>query len=138
MELEEFLRQVQSEVNTEINERLAASGEAYPYPESVFAEVVMQHMFDVGMTFEPEVCHYSAKVANAKVLLSGFALSEDAEQLDVFVSLYSGSQTVTAIPDSETKNAAQQCLQFLAKCARGELAGTMDESNDAYTIAVTI
>ena len=29
-----------------------------PYPELVFAEVVMQHMADVGMTFEPVVCHY--------------------------------------------------------------------------------
>lgn len=138
MELEEFLTQTQAEVQAEIGDRLGHSGEAYPYPESVFAEIVMQHMSEVGMTFEPEVCHYSAKVGNAKLRLSGFALSEDQEQLDLFVSLYSGVDTVTSVPDAETKAAAEQCLRFLAKCAKGELAETMDESNDAYTLAVAI
>jgi hypothetical protein len=138
MELEEFLRQTQAEVQAEIGDRLGQSGEAYPYPESVFAEIVMQHMSDVGMTFEPEVCHYEAKVGNAKVRLSGFAISEDEEQLDLFVSLYAGVDTVTPVSDTETKTAAEQCLRFLAKCAEGKLAETMDESNDAYTLAVAI
>ena len=52
MELQEFLQQTQGEVRTEIGERLGVSGD-YPYPELVFAEVVMQHMSDIGMTFDP-------------------------------------------------------------------------------------
>jgi len=76
MELIDFLRQTQAEVRSEIGDRLGANGEAYPYPESVFSEVVMQHMSDVGMTFEPQACHYSAKVANANLRLSGWAMSE--------------------------------------------------------------
>ncbi|MCQ8182294.1 AIPR family protein [Methylomonas sp. SURF-1] len=138
MELEDFLRQTQAEVQTEIGDRLGASGEAYPYPESVFAEVVMQHMSEIGMTFEPEVCHYSAKVGNANLRLSGFAVSDEADQLDLFVSIYDGVDTIQSIPDSETKTAAEQCLRFLAKCAEGKLAATMDESNDAYALALTI
>jgi len=138
MELEDFLRQTQAEVQAEIGERLGASGEAYPYPETVFAEVVMQHMSEIGMTFEPEVCHYSARVGNANLRLSGFAVSDELDQLDLFVSLYDGVDKVTPVPDSETRNAAEQCLRFLAKCAEGKLAVTMDESNDAYTLAMTI
>ncbi len=138
MELEEFLRQTQAEVQAEIGERLGASGEAYPYPESVFAEIVMQHMSEIGMTFEPEVCHYSAKVGNANLRLSGFAVSDDADQLDLFVSLYDGMDRIVPVPDSETKTAAEQCLRFLARCAEGRLAATMDESNDAYALALTI
>ncbi|MBD9363765.1 MZA anti-phage system associated AIPR family protein MzaE [Methylomonas fluvii] len=138
MELEDFLRQTQIEVQTEIGERLGASGEAYPYPESVFAEVVMQHMSEIGMTFEPEVCHYSAKIGNANLRLSGFAVSDEADQLDLFVSIYGGVDTIQSIPDSDTKTAAEQCLRFLAKCAEGKLAATMDESNDAYALALTI
>ena len=138
MELDEFLRQTQAEVQTEIGERLGASGEAYPYPESVFAEVVMQHMSEIGMTFEPEVCHYSSRVGNANLRLSGFAVSDEADQLDLFVSLYEGVDKVMPVPDAETKTAAEQCLRFLARCAEGRLAATMDESNDAYALAVTI
>ncbi|MCP5245959.1 MAG: AIPR family protein [Burkholderiales bacterium] len=138
MELEDFLRQTQSEVQAEISERFDASGEAYPYPESVFAEIVMQHMCEIGMTFEPEVCHYSARIGNAQLRLSGFAVSDDADQLDLFVSLYDGVEKIQPITDTETKTAAEQCLRFLAKCADGKLASSMDESNDAYALAVTI
>jgi hypothetical protein len=138
MELQEFLLQTQAEVRAEIGERMGASGEAYPYPESVFAEIVMQHMSEIGMTFEPEVCHYSAKVGNANLRLSGFAVSDDADQLDLFVSLYDGVDKVTPIADAETKTGAEQCLRFLVKCAEGTLSATMDEANDAYALAVTI
>lgn len=138
MNLEEFLLQTQAEVKAQIDERLETLGTAYPYPETVFAEVVMQHMADIGMTFEPEACHYSARVGNAILRLSGFAVSDEADQLDLFVSLYDGGDMLIPIPDAETKTAAEQCLRFLARCADGKLASTMDESNDAHTLAVTI
>lgn len=138
MELQDFLRETQADVRAEISQRLGASGEAYPYPESVFAEVVMKHMSEIGMTFDPQLCHYSGKVGNAHLRLSGFAVSDDADQLDLFVSLYDGVDDVVPIPDADTKIAAEQCLRFLAKCASGKLAATMDESNDAYVFALTI
>lgn len=138
MTLEEFLRQTQAEVQAEIDERMGSSGAAYPYPESIFAEVVMQHMSEIGMTFEPEVCHYTARVGNAILRLSGFAVSDEADQLDLFVSLYDGGSEVVPIPDAETRTAAEQCLRFLAKCVEGNLASKMDESNDAHALAVTI
>lgn len=138
MELVDFLRQTQAEVRSEIGERLGSPGNGYPYPETVFAEVVMQHMSQIGMTFDPQVCHYSAKVGNATLRLSGYAMSDEADQLDLFVSLYGGVDDVTPITDTETKTAAEQCLRFLAKCAEGRLASTMDESNDAYALTLTI
>jgi hypothetical protein len=138
MELEDFLRQTQAEVRAEIGDRLGEPGNAYPYPESVFAEVVMNHMSEIGMTFEPVVCHYEARVGNANLRLSGYAVSDDADQLDLFVSLYEGVDEITPIQDSQTKTAAEQCLRFLSKCVQGRLANTMDQTNDAYALALTI
>ena len=138
MELIEFLQQTQSEVQAEIGERLGDAGGAYPYPESVFAEKVMEHMSENGMTYEPQVCHYESRIGNAKLRLSGYAVSEDADQLDLFVSLYDGVDQILPVPDADTKSAAEQCLRFLSKCAEGKLAATMDESNDAYALALTI
>jgi hypothetical protein len=88
MELVDFLHQTQNDVRTR---------EGGPYAELTFAEVVMQHMSDIGMTYEPQVCHYSAKVANANLRLSGFSISEEADQLDLFVSLYSGAENIQPI-----------------------------------------
>jgi hypothetical protein len=129
MELVEFLRQTQNDVRTR---------EGGPYAELTFAEVVMQHMSDIGMTFEPQICHYAAKVGNANLRLSGYAISEEADQLDLFVSLYSGVDTIHTITKEETFEAAKQCLQFLKKCVEGRLPKTMDETNDAYPLAMNI
>ena len=138
MELDEFLRQTQAEVRSHIGDRLGESGGDYPYPESVFAEVVMDHMSEIGMTFEPAVCHYMARVGNAALRLSGYAVSDDADQLDLFVSLYQGADEVRDIPDSETKRAAEQCLRFLAKSADGRLEANIEASNDAYGLVLII
>src|SRR5580693_9340370 len=126
MELEEFLLQTRAEVKEEIADRLSVPGGDYPYEEKIFTEVVMQHMSDIGMTFDPEACHYERIIGNAKLRLGGYAVSEDADQLDLFVSLYEGVGTVTSISDAETKTAAEQCLRFLKRCAEGRLASTMD------------
>lgn len=138
MELIDFLKQTQNQVRAEIGERLGVSGTSYPFQESVFAEIVMQHMADAGMTFDPEPCHFQAKVGNANLRLSGFAISDDADQIDLFVSLYSEVEELVTVPDSETKAAADQCLRFLSRCVDGKLAASIDESNDAYHLAINI
>ena len=134
--LEEFLRQTQTDVRSEVAARLQASEAPYPHPELVFTEIVMAHMSDIGMTFETTTCHFSAKVGNAAVKLSGYAVSDDGDQLDLFVSLYAGVDEVTPVSETDIKTAADQCLRFLAKCAEGKLA--MDPSNEAYELAQTI
>jgi len=138
MELVDFLRQTQAEVRSQVTELLGSPSNGYPYAESVFAEVVMQHMSQIGMTFEPQICHYANKVGGANLRLSGYAMSDEADQLDLFVSLYSGVDEVASITDAETKTAAEQCLRFLAKCAEGRLARTMEVADDAYPFAITI
>jgi hypothetical protein len=138
MELQEFLNQLQDEVHQEIEGRIKSNEDGFPYPELVFSEKVMEHMSEIGMTFDPEICHYSGKVGNANLRLTGFSLSEDMEQLDLFVCLYSDTREIQQISETETKTAAEQCLRFLAKCADGQLAATMHESNDAYAFALTI
>jgi hypothetical protein len=43
----------------------------------VFSGIVMEHMSDIGMTFEPVECHFEGKVGNANLRLSGYSLSDD-------------------------------------------------------------
>ncbi|MGF6494955.1 hypothetical protein ABIE56_003153 [Luteibacter sp. 621] len=138
MELGDFLLQLKADVDAEISERLRSSESNYPYAESVFTEVVTNHMAEVGMTFEPQLCHYATKVANANVRMSAFAVSDDSDQLDLFISVYEGSDALTAISDTETKTAAEHCYRFFVKCVEGDFASTMDETNDAYELALLI
>jgi hypothetical protein len=134
MELLEFLRQTQSEVRHEASERLGAVEGPYPYSESMFTEVVMEHMAGVGMTFEPQLCQFERRIGNAVVRLSGYAISEENDQIDLFVSLYKNTDELVELSDQDTKQAAEQCLRFLTECARGRLARHIDESEDVYPL----
>ncbi len=102
MTLDDFLAETRAEIATQMSE-------GSPFAELVFCEVVMQHLVDVGMTFEPVICHYQGKVGNANLRLSGYAISDDTDQLDLFVSLYEGFETLTPVQDQNSKTAAQQC-----------------------------
>ena len=131
MELKEFLRETQTEVRAQMREGL-------PFAELMFSAIVMQHMSEIGMTFEPVECHFQGKVGNANLRLSGYAISDDGDQLDLFVSLYEGVDVPTPIPDSETKTAVEQCLRFLALCAEGKMASKLDPSSDVRSLAETL
>lgn len=132
VELLDFLRETQALVREQLN------GGA-PFAEMVFSEVVMQHMAEAGMTFEPvEVCHFQGKIGNAILRLSGYAMSEDADQLDLFVSLYAGTDELVPVPDAETRTAVEQCMRFLTLCAEGKMAPKLDPSSDVHSLALNI
>lgn len=131
MELSEFLLETQAEVRAQMSD-------GSPFAEMVFSEVVMQHMAEIGMTFEPVVCHFNGKVGNAVLRLSGYAMSDEADQLDLFVSLYEGVDELTPVPDADTKMAVEQCIRFLSLCAEGKMAPKLDPSSDVHSLALTI
>lgn len=131
MNLTEFLCETQATVRSQMRDGAL-------YEELVFAGIVMDHMSEIGMTFEPVECHFEGKVGNANLRLSGYSVSEDNDQLDLFVSLYANVDTPTAIPDSETKTAVEQCLRFLTLCAEGKMAPKLDPSSDVRSLAETL
>lgn len=131
MNLPEFLRETQAAVRSQMRDGAL-------YEELVFSGIVMDHMSDIGMTFEPVECHFEGKVGNANLRLSGYSLSEESDQLDLFVSLYANVDVPTPVPDSETKTAVEQCLRFLSLCAEGKMAPKLDPSSDVRSLAETL
>lgn len=131
MTLDDFLLETRAEVAAQMSDGSS-------FTELIFCEVVMQHLMEAGMTFEPVVCHFQGKVGHANLKLSGYAISDDVDQLDLFVSLYEGFDTLTPIQDKDTKMAARQCVRFLELCATGALLDKLDPSNDAHSLALII
>lgn len=131
MDLPEFLREMQATVRAQIREGAL-------FEELVFSGIVMEHMAEAGMTFDAVECHYEGRIGNANLRLSGYAISEDTDQLDLFVSLYAGVEEPTPVPEAETKTAAEQCLRFLAQCAEGRLAAKLDPTSDARSLSETL
>lgn len=138
MDLAAFLASTSERVGLETAERLQDAALPYPDRESIFSEIVMRHMADVGMADDPQVCRYVGRIGNSNLKLAGYAVSDDLDTLDLFVSLYEGVEVLTPVPDAEVRQAAQQCLQFLTMCVEGRLAPKLDATNDAFEIASVI
>lgn len=136
MTLEEFLAQTQSDVRSQVSEKMVAG--QFLRPDAAFTNIVTEHMSEIGMTFDPRALHVERKVGNAVLRLSGFAISDDADEIDLFVTIYDDVDTVQPIPDSEIKGAAEQCLRFLAKSVEGKLAAAIDPADDALEFILTI
>jgi hypothetical protein len=131
MELAEFIRETRASVRAQIQEGSL-------YEELVYSSIVMDHMNDIGMTFEPVECYYEGRVGNAPLRLGGYAFSDDHDQLDLFVSLYQGVDEPTPIPDSETRLAVEQCFRFLSLCVQGKMAPKLDPSSGVRSLAETL
>jgi hypothetical protein len=131
MDLPEFLREMQAAVRSQMRDGAL-------YEELVFCGIVMEHMSEIGMTFDPVECHFEGKVGNANLRLSGYSMSEENDQLDLFVSLYSNAEEPTSISDADTKTALGQCLRFLTLCAEGKMAPKLDPSSDVRSLAETL
>lgn len=128
MELKDFLVETQNDVRAQLDD-------GQPIAETAFTEIVMQHMADIGMTYEPQPAHLSRRFGTANVRLSGYSVWEEQEELDLFVSLYEGVNEPTPVPDSETKIAVEQCLRFLTLCVEGKLAPKLDPSDEVRILA---
>lgn len=136
MTLEEFLIQTQTDVQAQVSGRLAEGG--WLPAEAAFTEVVMNHLAEIGMTSEPRALHIERRVSGAALRLSGYAVSEEGDQLDLFVSIYSGAETVQPVPDAEIRTAAEQTIRFLAKAVEGKLNTALDPADDAYDLILTL
>ncbi|MCW2311480.1 AIPR family protein [Rhodoferax antarcticus] len=132
IEILQFLHELQADIKSQVNGEL-------PFEELVFSDIVMKQLAEAGMTYnEPVVCHYKGRVGNANLRLSGYSISEDADQLDLFVSLYEGVDSIVHIPDADTKTAVEQCLRFLTMCANGTMAARLEDSSDEHALAATL
>lgn len=128
----DFLRELQDDINSQVSDEM-------PIEEYVFSDIVMNHLADAGMTYnDPVVCHYKGRAGNAILRLSGYSISEDEDQLDLFISLYEGVREIAYISETETKTAVDQCLRFLTLCANGTLAAKLEDSSDERELAVKL
>ena len=95
MELNDFFCQLRSEIQTDIVGDIDVKGKEFPFPEIKFAERVIEHMISAGMTFDTAtICYHNSKSGNANVKITGYALSDDSDQLDLFVTVYSGTNII--------------------------------------------
>ena len=138
MSLEEFHRNFRSDLQATIAERIEAGEGPFPSEELVFAEKVMEHVAETGICEEPIVCHWNGKVGNAKLRITGFAISADETALDLFVTHYFGTENLQDLADSDATATASEGVRFLFRAASGNLDARIDPTHSVRDLVATI
>ena len=138
MSLEDFHRNFRSDLQATIAERIEAGEGPFPSEELVFAEKVMEHVAETGICEEPIVCHWNGKVGNAKLRITGFAISADETALDLFVTHYFGTENLQDLADSDATATASEGVRFLFRAASGNLDARIDPTHSVRDLVATI
>jgi hypothetical protein len=135
MTLEEFHRNFRSDLQATIVERVGGGGangggdDPFPAEELVFAEQVMEHLAATGICDDPTVCYWTGRVGNARLRITGYALSADETALDLFVTHYFGTDDLSDLKDSEASGSAAEGVRFLFEVAKGRLETRIDPTH---------
>jgi hypothetical protein len=109
-----FARELQSEVG----DRALGDAEGGDFTENAFVEVVGEHLAEIGMIENPVTCHYKDKLGAGGVRLSGYAVPDDGERIDLLVAMFSGSGEPSTIASADIARLAGQCARVLLAASR--------------------
>ena len=135
--LQQYFTELQSEVKAiAVNADLET---AYTELEGAFTEQVSRLMSEMGLlAAEPELCPFQGTVNGAVARVSAYAVSDDLDRMDVFVTLYESSSEVFEVKADEAQRAASQCLLFLRACVDGTLTNEIPSGGRAAAFAALV
>ncbi|AUD02428.1 AIPR family protein [Spirosoma pollinicola] len=128
---------------TDLRQRInatAEAGEQGGFKEEIFTSIVLDdYLSATGDTENARECRDVKENAAGQKMhkINGYALSEGAENLDLFVTIYKGYDEPQRIGKEEITSAFNQCRRFLNNAFKGYWQD-MDESASAYDFAKEI
>jgi len=134
MQLEDFHQHIQNRIAEEVERQAHDVDASLTSKELVFAEIVMQSLKDSDIVEHYDICHWTGTIGNARLRVSGSALSEDKSRLDLLITNYADTNNIQSITDTELMKACRCALQFIKHAAGGKLLSRLEPSHDVYAL----
>ena len=128
-ELASFARMLAEEVR----DRALSSAQGEEFSENAFVEVVADHLAEIGMLDNPVACHHEGRFGNGILRLSGYAIPDDGDRLDLLIALFEGVEDMRTVPAAEVTRAAGQAARALQSAMRGDYR-QMEQASDQYNM----
>ena len=111
----------------------AGAREDGEFQENVFTEEAIGYLVDAGECIDPELAYHRGR----GVKLNAWDLHEESDSVDLFVSIFDGTEACRKVPRSEAAEALSRCRKFLER-AIGGLWKELEESSEAFVAAQTL
>ena len=104
------------------------------FRENAFTEIVVEHLLEIGMVENGEVCYCETRVGRGIGKVSGFGFNDDEDTLAVFTSVFLDSGTPGALPSDDIRKATERAVRFVEACFSGIHKG-MEVASDSHSMA---
>lgn len=133
-ELSNFYSDIQEEVNS-----LLLSEEEGSSHEQIFTELGLSMLADAGETENYLVC-YDEKLSKRGVehKINGYALYENYETLDLFVTIYTNDKDIQTVTKSDAEKALDRVTRFFRNAMYKEYVNELEESSEIFDLAQTL
>ncbi len=107
--------------------------------EQTFTRMVVDMLAEAGETENADVA-YDEKGIGTKNQhkINGFAISDNYETVDLFISIYAPEKNITTTPKAELDRATTRITNFFRKAIYGDYANEVAESSPIFEFANTL
>jgi hypothetical protein len=133
-ELNTFLINIQEDINTQL-----VSAENGTNPEQLFTEYALELLSEAGETENYRIC-YDEKISKRGVehKLNAYALYENYETLDLFVSIYNAEFSVQTVHKPDIDKAFDRLEKFFSSAMDKGYVNDLEESSEVFDLAQTL
>lgn len=101
--------------------------------EDFLTNVMMEYLEEAGEVTNPVICPFRGY----GLQMNAYAISEDCESVDIFVSIYSESDRPRSVSQADIDAAIKRAIQLYHK-AINDLYTAFQKDNDTYEFAITL
>lgn len=127
------LQKFASDLQSEIADRALGDADVGDFTENAFVDVVAEHLADIGMIENPVTCHFTGKVGAGNVRVSGHAIPDDGERIDLIVAIFGGTGSPATISTADVTRAAGQGARALLAASR-QVHLELETASDRYAM----
>lgn len=101
--------------------------------EDFLTNVMLEYLEDAGEVVDPIICPFRGY----GLQMNAYAISEDYDSVDIFVSIYSDNELPRSVAQSEIDAAIKRAIQLYHK-AINDLYTSFQKDNDTYEFAISV
>ena len=133
-ELNKFYADVQEDIKAQL-----LSEEEGTNPEQIFTDFALALLSDAGETENYRLC-YDEKISKRGVehKVNAYALYENYETLDLFITIYNADSTIQAITKTDADKAIDRLAKFFRNFIYKDYVNELEESSEIFDLAQTL
>jgi hypothetical protein len=126
-------------INAEIHDRAsgAESNGTADFKENVFSDYILEHLADIGIVENFEVCHFEKKIPKGSIKVNGFAVNDDGDMLDLYTTYFLDREMPEKVSKEDITRCAKDAIRFLDAARKG-LHNQIEPASDVFAMASRI